>query len=130
MFSVQICFSFKIPLLVPLCSGHTFRFRWTVQDLDVFLFSVKFTFESEIVKLSCQKQFSPVSSLVGSVPPLVAHHLSNTFLFLQDSHCFDFLSVKDSLGKLFKARGVFNSVYFVNNTFAKSILFECCTRIE
>ena len=31
-------------------SGHTFRFRWTVQDLEVFLDLVKFAFGSERVK--------------------------------------------------------------------------------
>ena len=32
-------------------SGHTFRFRWTVQDLEVWLGLVKFSFANESVKL-------------------------------------------------------------------------------
>ena len=31
-------------------SGHTFRFRWTVQDLEVFFVWSKFTFGTERVK--------------------------------------------------------------------------------
>ena len=50
-------------------SGHTFRFRWTVQDLEVFLVLVEVAFGCERVKeyIDC----------VSAAPQRIQHHLRN-----------------------------------------------------